>query len=166
MSPLLGPRRRTARTLLPASAAPARPTVPGYTRGVWGRGRAAGRAVRMPWRERGPGRRPGGPTETWHRLLHPTPPLPPAGWGAQVEGGFVQGLGWCCLEELVWGDAQHPWVPPGTLFTRGPGARRGAAAPTWGALARRLPDSSLQSISSFINLTLRQCVLAKFNFFK
>jgi len=41
---------------------------------------------------------------------------------AQVEGGFVQGLGWCCLEELVWGDGAHPWVPPGTLHTRGPGA--------------------------------------------
>ena len=34
----------------------------------------------------------------------------------------MQGLGWCCLEELVWGDAAHPWVPPGTLHTRGPGA--------------------------------------------
>jgi xanthine dehydrogenase/oxidase len=40
----------------------------------------------------------------------------------QVEGGFVQGMGWTCIEELVWGDAQHPWVRPGTLHTRGPGA--------------------------------------------
>ena len=40
----------------------------------------------------------------------------------QVEGGFVQGMGWACIEELVWGDAQHPWVRPGTLHTRGPGA--------------------------------------------
>ena len=39
----------------------------------------------------------------------------------QVEGGFVQGMGWACIEELVWGDAQHPWVRPGTLHTRGPG---------------------------------------------
>ena len=39
----------------------------------------------------------------------------------QVEGGYVQGLGWSCLEELVWGDSAHPWVPPGLLFTRGPG---------------------------------------------
>ena len=31
----------------------------------------------------------------------------------QVEGGFVQGMGWACIEELVWGDAQHPWVRPG-----------------------------------------------------
>ena len=36
----------------------------------------------------------------------------------------MQGMGWCCLEELVWGDAAHPWVPPGTLHTRGPGAAR------------------------------------------
>lgn len=43
---------------------------------------------------------------------------PPA---AQVEGAFVQGFGWCTMEELVWGDSQHPWVRPGQLFTRGPG---------------------------------------------
>jgi len=39
----------------------------------------------------------------------------------QVEGGFVQGMGWSCIEELVWGDAKHKWVRPGNLFTRGPG---------------------------------------------
>ncbi|KAK9811378.1 hypothetical protein WJX72_002855 [[Myrmecia] bisecta] len=39
----------------------------------------------------------------------------------QVEGGFVQGLGWTCIEELVWGDKEHSWVRPGTLHTRGPG---------------------------------------------
>jgi len=40
----------------------------------------------------------------------------------QVEGGFVQGMGWTCLEELVWGDSDHKWVrPAGSLFTRGPG---------------------------------------------
>lgn len=39
----------------------------------------------------------------------------------QVEGGFVQGMGWSCIEELVWGDAEHKWVRPGTLHTRGPG---------------------------------------------
>jgi xanthine dehydrogenase molybdopterin-binding subunit B len=40
----------------------------------------------------------------------------------QVEGGFVQGMGWTCIEELVWGDSEHTWVRPGTLHTRGPGA--------------------------------------------
>ncbi|KDD74612.1 molybdopterin-binding domain of aldehyde dehydrogenase, partial [Helicosporidium sp. ATCC 50920] len=39
----------------------------------------------------------------------------------QVEGAFVQGLGWACLEEVVWGDVAHPWVPRGQLYTRGPG---------------------------------------------
>lgn len=42
----------------------------------------------------------------------------------------MQGMGWACLEELVWGDAQHAWVRPGHLFTRGPGTykvRRGWA---------------------------------------
>lgn len=44
--------------------------------------------------------------------------------GLQVEGGFVQGMGWTCIEELVWGDEQHKWVKPGTLFTRGPGEHK------------------------------------------
>ena len=39
----------------------------------------------------------------------------------QIEGGFVQGLGWLMLEELKWGDEAHPWVKPGRLFTSGPG---------------------------------------------
>ena len=28
----------------------------------------------------------------------------------QVEGGFVQGMGWIALEELKWGDKEHPWI--------------------------------------------------------
>ncbi|KAL8465182.1 hypothetical protein ACS0TY_034614 [Phlomoides rotata] len=40
----------------------------------------------------------------------------------QIEGAFVQGLGWAALEELKWGDASHKWVPPGCLYTCGPGA--------------------------------------------
>lgn len=39
----------------------------------------------------------------------------------QVEGGYVQGLGWLMLEELKWGDCEHPWVKPGRLHTQGPG---------------------------------------------
>ncbi|XP_014497715.1 xanthine dehydrogenase 1 isoform X1 [Vigna radiata var. radiata] len=40
----------------------------------------------------------------------------------QIEGAFVQGLGWVALEELKWGDAAHKWIPPGYLYTAGPGA--------------------------------------------
>ncbi|XP_027929084.1 xanthine dehydrogenase 1-like isoform X2 [Vigna unguiculata] len=40
----------------------------------------------------------------------------------QVEGAFVQGMGWVALEELKWGDAAHKWIPPGCLYTTGPGA--------------------------------------------
>lgn len=40
----------------------------------------------------------------------------------QVEGAFVQGMGWSCIEELVWGDEDHPWVrTKGSLFSCGPG---------------------------------------------
>ncbi|RZC77500.1 hypothetical protein C5167_001722 [Papaver somniferum] len=39
----------------------------------------------------------------------------------QIEGSFVQGLGWVALEELKWGDADHKWIPPSHLYTCGPG---------------------------------------------
>ncbi len=39
----------------------------------------------------------------------------------QVEGAFVQGAGWCTLEELVWARGARG-VPDGWLLTRGPGA--------------------------------------------
>lgn len=41
------------------------------------------------------------------------------GW--QIEGAFVQGLGWVALEELKWGDADHKWIKSGNLYTSGPG---------------------------------------------
>ncbi|KAK7335800.1 hypothetical protein VNO80_27854 [Phaseolus coccineus] len=40
----------------------------------------------------------------------------------QIEGAFVQGLGWVALEELKWGDAAHKWITSGCLYTTGPGA--------------------------------------------
>ncbi|CAA2976025.1 xanthine dehydrogenase 1-like [Olea europaea subsp. europaea] len=40
----------------------------------------------------------------------------------QIEGAFVQGLGWFALEELKWGDAAHKWVPAGCLYSCGPGS--------------------------------------------
>ncbi|KAH7315284.1 hypothetical protein KP509_21G042700 [Ceratopteris richardii] len=39
----------------------------------------------------------------------------------QIEGAFIQGLGWAVLEEVKWGDKEHLWVKPGHLFTQGPG---------------------------------------------
>lgn len=40
----------------------------------------------------------------------------------QIEGAFVQGMGWSCLEEVIWGDTDHPWISKkGSLFTSGPG---------------------------------------------
>ncbi|KAJ7980772.1 putative Xanthine dehydrogenase [Quillaja saponaria] len=40
----------------------------------------------------------------------------------QIEGAFMQGLGWVALEELKRGDGAHKWIPPGCLFTCGPGS--------------------------------------------
>eukprot|EP00761_Pharyngomonas_kirbyi_P013987 gb/GECH01014017.1/.p1 GENE.gb/GECH01014017.1/~~gb/GECH01014017.1/.p1 ORF type:complete len:1345 (+),score=341.46 gb/GECH01014017.1/:1-4035(+) len=40
----------------------------------------------------------------------------------QIEGAFTQGMGLFMMEELIWGDNDHPWVPRGRYFTRGPGA--------------------------------------------
>ncbi|CAL5426158.1 unnamed protein product [Camellia sinensis] len=39
---------------------------------------------------------------------------------AQIEGAFIQGLGWVALEELKWGDAAHRWIRLGSLYTCGP----------------------------------------------
>ncbi|KAG4384759.1 hypothetical protein GLYMA_13G340300v4 [Glycine max] len=41
---------------------------------------------------------------------------------AEIEGAFIQGLGWVALEELKWGDEAHKWIPSGCLYTCGPGA--------------------------------------------
>jgi xanthine dehydrogenase/oxidase len=39
----------------------------------------------------------------------------------QVEGAFVQGMGLCTTEELIWGDKFHPWLPQnGQLWNAGP----------------------------------------------
>ncbi|KAK6925645.1 Aldehyde oxidase/xanthine dehydrogenase, a/b hammerhead [Dillenia turbinata] len=40
---------------------------------------------------------------------------------ANIEGAFIQGLGWVALEEIKWGDAAHKWIPQGFLYTSGPG---------------------------------------------
>lgn len=52
----------------------------------------------------------------------------------QIEGAFVQGLGLFTMEELVWGDSEHPWVRPGQLFTAGPGLYK---IPSFGDLPHR-----------------------------
>lgn len=41
----------------------------------------------------------------------------------QIEGAFIQGVGWCMMEETIWGGGEggQPWLKPGACFTRGPG---------------------------------------------
>ncbi len=52
----------------------------------------------------------------------------------------MQGMGWTCLEELVWGDEDHTWLPPGVLHTRGPGTPP-------------IPDKKQPSLLSLLNLS-------------
>jgi xanthine dehydrogenase molybdopterin-binding subunit B len=40
----------------------------------------------------------------------------------QIEGAFIQGMGWATMEELIYGDKDHSWIrPEGRMFTTGPG---------------------------------------------
>jgi xanthine dehydrogenase/oxidase len=40
----------------------------------------------------------------------------------QIEGAFVQGMGWSTIEEVTYADDDHTWIRPrGSLFTSGPG---------------------------------------------
>jgi len=40
----------------------------------------------------------------------------------QIEGAFVQGMGWCTIEEVVYADDDHVWIRPrAKVFTTGPG---------------------------------------------
>ena len=51
----------------------------------------------------------------------------------------MQGMGWTCLEELVWGDEEHKWLPPGVLHTRGPGTTPDLLPASISAASSRLP---------------------------
>lgn len=40
----------------------------------------------------------------------------------QIEGAFIQGMGWSTIEEVVYADDDHTWIrPKGKTFTTGPG---------------------------------------------
>lgn len=40
----------------------------------------------------------------------------------QIEGAFIQGMGWSTIEEVIYSDDDHTWCGPrGTVFTSGPG---------------------------------------------
>ncbi|CDF39267.1 unnamed protein product [Chondrus crispus] len=48
-------------------------------------------------------------------------PLNPALDVGQIEGAFVQGLGWCTMEEVLKGSTgAHAWLRPGHTLTLGP----------------------------------------------
>lgn len=60
-------------------------------------------------------------TRDVHVVMDVGVPINPTIDIGQIEGAFTQGLGLFTMEELVWGDADHQWVRPGVLQTRGPG---------------------------------------------
>lgn len=40
----------------------------------------------------------------------------------QIEGAYIQGVGWCTTEEVVYADSDHTWIRPrARVFTTGPG---------------------------------------------
>lgn len=40
----------------------------------------------------------------------------------QIEGAFVQGMGWSTIEEVIYSCDDHTWIKPrGSIFTTGPG---------------------------------------------
>ena len=40
----------------------------------------------------------------------------------QIEGAFIQGMGWSTIEEVIYADDDHTWIRPrGKVFTTGPG---------------------------------------------
>jgi xanthine dehydrogenase/oxidase len=40
----------------------------------------------------------------------------------QIEGAFVQGMGWSTIEDVIYSDDDHKWIrPTGKVFTTGPG---------------------------------------------
>jgi xanthine dehydrogenase/oxidase len=58
-----------------------------------------------------------------HIVMDVGRPLNPAIDIGQIEGAFVQGLGWCTLEEVVRGGPRaHSWLRSGQMHTLGPGA--------------------------------------------
>ncbi|WOK95472.1 xanthine dehydrogenase [Canna indica] len=63
----------------------------------------------------------------------------------QIEGAFIQGLGWVALEELKWGDADHQWIRPGHLYTSGPGTYK---IPTANDIPRNFKVSLLKGVAN------------------
>jgi len=40
----------------------------------------------------------------------------------QIEGAFMQGVGWSTIEDVMYADDDHTWIRPrGVVFTQGPG---------------------------------------------
>ena len=59
----------------------------------------------------------------------------------QIEGGLMQGIGWLTTEDVIRGDENNKWLPPGFVRTNGPGFYK---IPTGGDLPHHLSIEILE----------------------
>ena len=61
----------------------------------------------------------------------------------QIEGAFIQGMGWSTIEEVVYADDDHTWIRPrAKVFTTGPGTYK---IPAFNDVPERLNVSLLEN---------------------
>lgn len=61
----------------------------------------------------------------------------------QIEGAFIQGMGWSTIEEVVYADDDHTWIRPrAKVFTTGPGTYK---IPAFNDVPERLNISLLEN---------------------
>lgn len=73
----------------------------------------------------------------------------------QIEGAYTQGMGWSTIEDVMYGDDDHPWVRPrGALFTAGPGTYKlpGKLCSLRSRLERVIKSLTTTAKHSMINL--------------
>jgi len=64
----------------------------------------------------------------------------------QIEGAFVQGMGWSTMEEIVYADDDHTWIRPrAKMFTTGPGTYK---IPSFNDVPERFDVSLLEDVDN------------------
>jgi xanthine dehydrogenase/oxidase len=64
----------------------------------------------------------------------------------QIEGAFIQGVGWSTMEEVVYADDEHTWIRPrARVFTTGPGTYK---IPSFNDVPERFNVSLLENVDN------------------